>query len=111
MIKSKSIDKQGNSDVYARLVHWCGVKERTCSSLTNSVSISTIKNIKAGTSPCIDTVQNICNELNITLGDFFADDPSSQHITERDQKIISLTQNMSSDEFDKFIHMAELFFR
>jgi len=93
-------------DVYENIVKWCAKRGRTPYSLIKDgkVSKSTLYNMKNKKyTPQIDSIQTICDALNITLGQFFADDDVIIEMTDRDKAVLELSRGLNDREFQRLI--------
>ena len=96
-------------DVYDNILCWCKKRRRTPYSLIKEggVSKSTLYNMKnSGHKPRIDSIQVICDELNITLGQFFADD-NTLELTDRDKTILELTKDLNEQKYMRLLAYIE----
>lgn len=60
---------------------------------------STLNNMVNRTNiPTIPTLQKLCDAFGITLADFFLDEPDALQLTEGQQEIITLYNNLSLEK-------------
>lgn len=63
------------------------------------IPYSTLNNMVNRTNiPTIPTLQKLCDAFGITLADFFLDEPDALQLTEGQQEIITLYNNLSLEK-------------
>lgn len=65
-----------------------------------------VSSTNSGHKSRIDSIQEICDELNITLGQFFADD-NTLELTDRDKTILELTQDLDEKKYMRLLAYIE----
>lgn len=73
--------------------------QRAFLDLLPSCKYSTLNNMVNRTNiPTIPTLQKLCDAFGITLADFFLDEPDALQLTEGQQEIITLYNNLSLEK-------------
>ena len=90
-----------DKDVIQHIQDLC--RERSCTyyrlAKEADIPYSTLNNMVNRTHiPTIPTLQKLCDAFGITLADFFLDEPDALQLTEGQQEIITLYNNLSLEK-------------
>lgn len=90
-----------DKDVIQHIQDLCKERSWTYYRLAKEADIpySTLNNMVNRTNiPTIPTLQKLCDAFGITLADFFLDEPDALQLTEGQQEIITLDNNLSLEK-------------
>ena len=90
-----------DKDVIQHIQDLCKERSWTYYRLAKEADIpySTLNNMVNRTNiPTIPTLQKLCDAFGITLADFFLDEPDALQLTEGQQEIITLYNNLSLEK-------------
>ena len=90
-----------DKDVIQHIQDLCRERSWTYYRLAKEADIpySTLNNMVNRTNiPTIPTLQKLCDAFGITLADFFLDEPDALQLTEGQQEIITLYNNLSLEK-------------
>ena len=102
----RGVDILRADDIYDSIEKWCKKRGRTPYSLikNGNISKSTLYNMKNHNhKPQIDSIQAICDTLNITLGQFFSDDDALIEMTDRDKTLLEMSKSLNEKQFLRLI--------
>ena len=83
---------------YYRLAKEAEVKEMWLTHYSPSLNHTLNNMVNRTNIPTIPTLQKLCDAFGITLADFFLDEPDALQLTEGQQEIITLYNNLSLEK-------------
>ena len=97
------------NEVYKRIESLCEQRKWSFYKLIqeSGISESTLYNMMERKSiPRIDLIQNLCDGMNITLGEFFSDEQILE-LSDRDQELLGLTEKLDEKQYLRLTAYAQ----